>query len=54
MRTVRSLVLGFALALGIIGVEQSARADAEDDLARHMVGEALLAAHFVAAAEAPA
>jgi hypothetical protein len=45
---VATFVLSFALCAG---TSASRAADCEDTIARHMVGEALLAAHFVALAE---
>jgi hypothetical protein len=44
-------ILGVALALSIGAVSPSRAAGCEDKIARHMVGEAMLAAQFVAAAE---
>lgn len=51
MRALVPFAAGLVLVTGIIGGGRIVRADAEDDLAGHMVGEAVLAAHFVAAAE---
>ena len=52
MRKVRNLTIVAVIAIGAIASGNAARAaDAEDIVARHMVGEALLAAHLVAIAE---
>ena len=50
---VRSRILGSVLGLALLlpGASSSRAAGCEDMLARHMVGEAMLAAQFVAAAE---
>jgi hypothetical protein len=50
MRSVRTLAA--VVAAGAVAISSSAQAgDAEEIVARHMVAEALLAAHFVAVAE---
>ena len=51
MPTTGNLAATIALLLAFCSTSQQARADCEDVLARHMVGEALLAAHLVAQAE---
>jgi hypothetical protein len=52
MRSVRILTAVAVVAASAFALDSSARAgDAEDIVAQHMVGEALLAAHFIAAAE---
>ena len=52
MRKVHNLTVVAAVVLGAIAGGNTGRADdAEDTLAQHMVGEALLAAHLVAIAE---
>jgi hypothetical protein len=50
---VRSRIFGSVLGLALLlpGASSSRAAGCEDMLARHMVGEAMLAAQFVAAAE---
>lgn len=47
----RNLAAMLALSLVVAGTSASRAADCEDMIARHMVGEALLAAQFVAGAE---
>jgi hypothetical protein len=44
-------ILGVALSLSLAAASPSRAAGCEDKIARHMVGEAMLAAQFVAAAE---
>jgi hypothetical protein len=52
MPMIRILVATFVLSFALCaGTSASRAADCEDTIARHMVGEALLAAHFVALAE---
>jgi hypothetical protein len=51
MRITRNIAAALALLFIFCSAGSEARADCEDALARHMVGEALLAAHFVALAE---
>lgn len=48
----RNLIAMFVFLLALVtGASPLKAADCEDTLSRHMVGEALLAAHFVAMAE---
>ena len=48
----RKLIAKFVFLLALLtGASPLKAADCEDTLSRHMVGEALLAAHFVAMAE---
>ena len=51
MLTIRNIAVALALLCISGSTSSQARADCEDALARHMVGEALLAAHLVALAE---
>lgn len=51
MLLTRNLAAMLALSLVVAGTSAARAADCEDVIARHMVGEALLAAQFVAGAE---
>jgi hypothetical protein len=51
MPIARNLTAALALLLAFCSTSPKARADCEDVLAQHMVGEALLTAHLVAQAE---